>query len=132
MPGILKWLTSLCVVPLVFLLFSLNPHGSIKVARQLMPNAEWWTTGAGMIVLVLAIAMTTAGVLMLKRSPYARRIYILAMLATVLSGPLIAKLTNNAIEPFWSILLGLLPVGAMAWYLYASKAIAKYFRVANK
>jgi hypothetical protein len=98
-----------------------------------MSNAEWWATGAGIVVVVLTIAMTAAGFLMLNRSPYARRIYILGMLATFLSGPLIEKLTQSGHdEPLWSILLGLLPVGAIAWYLYASQATAKYFRVASK
>jgi hypothetical protein len=133
MPGILKWLTSLCVVLPMFLLASLVPQGSIKVSGRLMPNAQWWATGAGMVVVVLAITMTTAGILMLKRSPYARRIYILGMLATFLSGPLVAKLTkSDDAEPLWSILLGPLTVGAIAWYLHASKPTAKYFRGANK
>jgi hypothetical protein len=133
MPGILKWLTSLCLVLPVFLLVSLTPHGSIRVSGRVMSNAEWWATGAGIVVVVLTIAMTAAGFLMLNRSPYARRIYILGMLATFLSGPLIEKLTQSGHdEPLWSILLGLLPVGAIAWYLYASQATAKYFRVASK
>lgn len=133
MPAILKWLTSLCLVLPVFLLVSLIPHGSIKVSGRAMPNAEWWATGAGIAVVVLAIAMTMAGILMLKRSLYARRIYILGMLATFLSGPLVAKLTkSDDAEPLWSILLGLLTVGAIAWYLYSSKLTAKYFRVVNK
>jgi hypothetical protein len=132
MPAILKWLTSLCAALPIFLLVSLIPHGLIQVSGRAMPNAEWWATGAGMVVAALAIAMATAGILMLKRSPYARRIYIFAMLATFLSGPLVAKLTIDEAEPPWSILLGLLPVGAIAWYLYASKATAKYFRVADK
>jgi hypothetical protein len=132
MPAILKWLTLLCLALPIFLLVSLSPHGSIKVAGRAMPNAEWWATGAGIVVVVLAIAMTTAGIFMLKRSPYARRIYVLGMLATFLSGPLVAKLTKSDAEPLWSILLGLLTVGAIAWYLYANKPTAKYFRVANK
>jgi hypothetical protein len=133
MPAILKWLTSLCLVPPMFLLVSLIPHGSIQVSRRAMANAEWWATGAGIVVGVLAIAMTTAGILMLKRSPHARRIYIVGMLATFLSGPLVAKLTKSDIaEPLWSMLLGLLPVAVIAWYLFASKATAKYFRVVDK
>jgi hypothetical protein len=133
MPGILKWLTWLCSVLPIFLLVSLNPYGSIKVAGRAMPNAEWWASGAGVVVLVLAIAMTTAGILLLKRSPYGRPIYILGMLATFLSGPLIGKLTgSDDAEPLWSILLGILPLAAIAWYLYASKATRKYFRELNK
>jgi hypothetical protein len=132
MPGILKWLNSLCLALPIFLVASLIPNGSIKVSGRAMPNAQWWATGAGIVVVVLAIAMSTAGILMLKRSPYARRIYVLGMLATFLSGPLVAKLTKSDAEPLWSILLGLLTVGAIAWYLYASKPTAKYFRAANK
>jgi hypothetical protein len=132
MPGILKWLTSLSLALPIFVVVTLVPNGSIKVSGRLMANADWWATGAGAVTLVLAIIMAAAGILMLNRSPYARRIYILGMLATYLSGPLIGNLTKSDDEPLWSILLGVLTVGIVAWYLYASKATAKYLGVASK
>jgi hypothetical protein len=107
MPAILKWLTSLCLVLPIFLIVSLIPHGSINVNGRATANSEWWATGAGAVVLILAIAMTTAGLLLLNRSPYARRVYIVGMLATFLSGPLAASLAHSDVaEPLWSTLLG--------------------------
>jgi hypothetical protein len=132
MPGILKWLTWVCSALPIFLLVSLNPYGSIKVSGRAMRNAQWWASGAGVVVAVLAIAMTAAGILMLRRSPHARPIFLVGMLATFLSGPLIAKLTgSDDAEPVWSILLGILPLGAIAWYLYASDATRNYFQGAS-
>jgi hypothetical protein len=41
MPGILKWLTAVCLVPPIFFLGTLIPNGSINVNGRPMLNSVW-------------------------------------------------------------------------------------------
>jgi uncharacterized membrane protein len=133
MPGIVKWLTAVGLVPVVFLVATLIPDGSVQVFGRAMANAEWWSTGAGIVVAILAFTSTAAAVLMLNRSRFARPIYLLNLLAAYVSGPIIARLTkSNAENPFWSLVAGLATVAAIALYFYKSKATGKYFRSPSK
>ena len=50
MPGILKWLTVVGLVPPLFLLGTLIPNGSINVDGKPMANSDWWSCGAGAVV----------------------------------------------------------------------------------
>jgi len=133
MPGILKWLTAVGLVPVVFLVATLIPDGSVQVSGRAMANAEWWSTEAGIVVAFLAITSTAAAVLMLNRSRFARPIYVLNLLAAYVSGPVIARLTqSNAGSPYWSLLACFATVAPVAMYLYRSKATRKYFLSQSK
>lgn len=127
MPGILKWLTAVSFVPIVFFLATLIPNGSIQVNGRPMANAAWWSCGAGWVVTVLAIMMTAAEILLLQRSKYARPAFLAAMAFTVTSALPIEKLIEpNVRLPLWSVITNLALVALIAWYLYASRAVQKY------
>jgi hypothetical protein len=129
MPGILKWLTAVCLVPPIFFLGTLIPNGSINVNGQPMLNSIWWACGAGAVVAVLAVIMTIAVLMLLRRSKYARPVLLVGTTATFLSGTLLAKLTgSNVTAPIWLDIANLIPVAAIAAYLYANKAAQKYFQ----
>lgn len=128
MPNVLKWLTAVSLVPPIFFLGTLIPNGSIDVNGRPMLNSIWWACGAGAVVAVLAVIMTIAVLMLLRRSKYARPILLVGTTATFLSGALLAKLTGSKVtEPLWLDIANLIPVAAIAAYLYANKAVRKYF-----
>jgi uncharacterized membrane protein len=128
MPGILKWLTVVGVVPPLFLLGTLIPNGSINVDGKPMANSDWWSCGAGAVVAVLAIVMTVAEISLLRRSKYARPVFLIGMALTMASGPLIEKLLKpNATPHLQPLAFNLATVVLVAWYLYGSRGVNKYF-----
>jgi hypothetical protein len=86
-------------------------------------HAEW----AGTVAL-LAIVMTVAPTLLIQRSRYARPVYLAGMALTAISDLLIDKFTeSNGARPFWPVVVNPATAGVVALYLYASKAVRKYF-----
>ena len=129
MPNILKWLTAVSLVPLLFVLGTLNPNGSIKVYGKPVANSTWWASGAGVTVAALAIIATFAALLLVRRSKYARPVLLFSMTSASVSGTVIAKLTESDVTMhLWMVIANLVPVALIAWYLYASKAVRKYFQ----
>jgi len=129
MPNILKWLTAVSLVPLIFFFGTLIPNGSVNVNGRPMPNSVWWACGAGAVVSVLAVIMTIAVLMLVRRSQYARPVLLVGMTLTFLSGTLLTKLTgSNVTAPLWLHIANLIPVAAIAAYLHASKAVRKYFQ----
>jgi hypothetical protein len=129
MPGILKWITAVSLVPPIFFLGTLIPNGSINVNGRPMLNSVWWECGAGAVVAVLAVIMTVAVLMLLRRSKSARPVLLVGITATFLSGTLLAKLTgSNVTASLWLDIANLIPVAAIAVYLYANKAVQRYFQ----
>lgn len=95
MPGILKWLTAVGVVPVLFVLGTLSPNGSVKLNGKPMANSPWWSCGAGGTVALLAIVMTVATTLLIQRSRYAQPVFLVGMALTAMSGLLLDKLTDS-------------------------------------
>ena len=129
MPRVLKWLTAISLVPPIFFLGTLIPNGSINVNGRPMLNSIWWACGAGAVVAVLAVIMTIAVLMLVRRSKYARPVLLVGMTATFLSGTLLARLTGSSVTaPLWLDIANSIPVAAIAAYLYANKAVRKYFQ----
>jgi hypothetical protein len=129
MPSVLKWLTAVSLVPPIFFLGTLIANGSINVNGRPMPNSVWWACGAGAIVAVLAVIMAVAVLMLVRRSKYARPVLLVGMTSTFMSGTLLTKLTgSNITAPLWLDITNLIPVAAIAAYLYANKAVRKYFQ----
>jgi hypothetical protein len=128
MPSILKWLCVVGLVPPLFLFGTLIPNGSINVDGKPMANSDWWSSGAGAVVAVLAIVMTAAEIMLLRRSKYGRPIYLIGMALTMASGPPIEKLLEPNATPYLQpLVFNLVIVVLVAWYLYGNKAVQKYF-----
>jgi len=73
--------------------------------------------------------MTIAVLMLVRRSKYARPVLLVGMTATFLSGTLLARLTgSNVTAPLWLDIANLIPIAAIAAYLYANKAVRKYFQ----
>jgi len=129
MPNVLKWLTAVCLVPVLFVLGTLIPNGSIKVNGKPMANSAWWASGAGATVAVLAIIATVAALLLVRRSKYARAVLLFSMISASVSGTLVTKLTEPDVTVhLWLAIANLVPVALIALYLYANKAVRKYFQ----
>jgi hypothetical protein len=132
MPGILKWITVLCMVLPVFTLGTFIPNGTINVNNHPMANSDFWACGAGILVAILAMMMLVAMWLLVQRSKYARLVALIAFMAAWMSGPLLGRLLDHGFKP--SILLvssNLIPVAVMALYFYKNTAARTYFQPRN-
>lgn len=128
MPTPLKLLTAVTVVAPIVCVVSLFPHQSIDVFGQPMTTSEWWSSGAGLTTVVVGGLMLSAAFLMLGRSRYGRPAYMLGVIVTDLSAPLIAYLTGKDFPAENSSLIVDLGVTAfIAWYLFKSRAVRNYF-----
>jgi len=129
MPLLLKLLTAVTLVVPAFCVTSLFPHQSIRVFGQLMTATEWWSSGAGFVTLVIAGLMLGAALLMLRRSRSGRLMYILALILTSFSAPLITYLvptdTPGAMSSLFANLVLTVFVGT---YLYKSRSAQNYFK----
>lgn len=129
MPFILKILTTCVLAIPIFLLATLNMGGKIEVAGKPITNLEWWSSGAGVIILLVGILMVTASTLLLKKSPFGRPMYIFGFFLLTFSEPLILKLTTNSIPPavISGCIFNALVVVAIALYFWLHKDVKKYF-----
>lgn len=130
MPPLLKLLTAVTVAAPVIAITLMFPHQSIRVFGRQVGASEWWSSGAGLTLLVVGALMLTASFLMLKRSRYGRPAYILGWIALSLSAPLIAYLTGTySPTEVPSLLSNLVVTVLIGLYLYKSRATQKYFVV---
>ena len=128
MPWLLKLMTMSAFSVLGFLVGSVITTSPIAVFGQPVAVSEWWSSGAGLLTVGIAIVGSTAGLLMLKRSQHARPAYILTWTLASLSLPIIATFTGKSVP-------GALPAAAfdlmvtvvIAVYLYNNEAIRRYF-----
>lgn len=128
MPWLLKLMTLSAFSVLGFVVGSVVTTSPIMVFGQPVTVSEWWSSGAGILTVGIAIVGGAAGVLMLMRSRYGRPVYILTWAMASASIPLIAELTGKGIA-------GSLPAAAfdsvltlgIAIYLSKSQAIQSYF-----
>jgi hypothetical protein len=129
MPGVLKWVTALCLVPPVFTVGTLIPNGTVNVDGKPMANSAFWASGAGTVVASSGIVMIIVAALLLKRSRYARLVALVGFALTCLSGRLIPRLLHPEFVPSLLWLSGdLITVALLAWYLFGNTAVRNYFQ----
>ncbi len=98
MPGILKLLTVSALAMFLIIISTINPNVKINVFGHYMTYLEWWTTGAGIWIVLVGSTSVAAAVLLLMRSSYARPVYLVATASTAISGLYIGKIAGADME----------------------------------
>lgn len=128
MPAFLKMLTAMGFGVLAWVVAGTFQNG-ISVYGLHMSTRDWWASGAGVFCLLIGLVMSGSAVLMLRRSRYARPIYILGWIGISTSVLFVTHVTNSAPEmPAFvsNMVLTLL----IALYLNWSRPVRDYFRAA--
>lgn len=128
MPLLLKLLTATTLVVPMFCVTSLFPSRSINVFGRQMSAWEWWSSGAGLVTIVIGGLVAAAALLMLKRSRHGRPMYIAGWVAISASVPLVAYLTGGRPSgEIASLISNLVLTVSISIYLYKSRAVREYF-----
>jgi hypothetical protein len=128
MPTVLKLLTAVGFGVLLMVLSTMRPHSMVRVFDRSVTASEWWASGAGPFMLIVAGLFCASAVMMLNRFKHARLAYIVALIALSISAPFVAGVTRvgeTAVNP--GIIPNLLLTLAIALYLYLSKGARQYF-----
>jgi hypothetical protein len=128
MPPVLKWLTAIGLLALVF------PVGftflGLRAFGRPMTGLAWWSSGAGPVSTVSCLCMAASALLMLRRTRYARTLYLLSWVALNASEPLLASMVGAAYTTWVRDLAWTAAVTtAIALYLGLSSAVGTYFKV---
>ena len=128
MPLILKLLTAATLVVPVICLVSLFPSQSINIFGRQMTTREWWSSGAGVVMVAVGALIVVAALLMLRRSRYGRPTYVAGWLAMSASVPVVAHLTGtHPSTELASLIWNLVLTVSIGLYLYNSSAARDYF-----
>ena len=128
MPAILKLLTAVVAISLVFCIGSTNPHWSINVFGRQTTSSEWWVSGAGLATSIVSCLMLLSAILMLRRRRWGRQVYIFSWIVLSLLIPIVALLEGVGFyvaAP--SLLSNLVLTALVSVYLYKSNAVENYF-----
>jgi len=134
MPIILKWLIAAGFFVCLMIIGTFFPHSIVRVLGRPVSTSNWWVSGAGPSMLVVAGLFCSAGYMVLKRSRQARLAYVVAWIALSISIPYAIEVTGGG--DFDSLksssLLNLVLTLAIGLYLYCSPDSRKYFRSATQ
>jgi hypothetical protein len=133
MTMLLKLLTLSAIAPLLFAANSMFPNTVLVVFGKSIASSTWWASGAGSVALFVAILTSCSAVLMLRRARYARLTYIFALVATTVSVPFVAHVTETHESTFVSTSLAVdcVLTALIAIYLYSSRSVQAYFAPRN-
>ena len=133
MPPFLKVITASTLAPLAFITASLLPGGSVNVFGHPISPRQWWTSGAGLVILVASFPLIVSGVLMLKRVRAGAVLYVIAMGALSGTIPLVSHLTGATSRVgSWNVTVANIAVDvALGGYLFMSPAVREYFRASD-
>jgi len=76
MPRLLKFLTAHALACFFFLVVSVVPHGRFFVSGRPVSYAEWWSSGIGLFAFLVGLVGPATGVLLLRKSRFARPAYL--------------------------------------------------------
>lgn len=130
MPTILKWLIAAGFFVCLMIIGTFFPHSIVRVLGRPVSTSNWWVSGAGPSMLIVAGLFCASSVMMLRRFRHARLAYIVAWIALLISVPYVAAVTGNGVAAVSksSLIVNLLMTLAIALYLYLSKGARNYFR----
>jgi hypothetical protein len=133
MPMILKWLTAAGFFVCIMIIGAFFPHSIVRIMDRPASSFNWWATGAGPSMLIVAGLFSAAGVMLLKRFDHARLAYLVAWMALSISVPYAVSVTNGGVLAVSesSIVGELISMVAIGLYLYWSPGSRKYFRGLN-
>jgi len=120
MPKQLKFLTAFGLACFAFLVGPLIPNTALSINGRAVSSAEWWSSGVGVFASLVGLAGPIAGLLLLRKSRYARQAYLgFLALGLIVPYPLFGSPLIAAAGAFVVCLAGV--------YLYASSSSQRYF-----
>lgn len=134
MPILLRFLTAAGFCVCLIAISTMRPHSMIRVFDRQISAADWWASGAGPSMLIVAGLFVASAIMMLRRSRHARFAYIVAWIALNISIPYVAGVTGAGVAAMSksSLLSDLVVTVAIALYLYLSRGTRNYFRSATE
>lgn len=130
MPPLLQLLTASTLTVPALVMYSVVPGVSITILDQQVSLSQWWTSGAGLILLIVGFLTVFSAVLMLLRSRYGRPAYIVSWIIINLSGGCVVNLLGIKSANLTPIVAGNLALTIIiALYLYKNAAVKNYFHI---
>ena len=128
MPSILKLLTATGLAAIIAVIGTMLPQTPIYVFGRQVSQAEWWNSGAGPYLLIVALLMGASSVMMLLRARHARLAYVVAWVAMDFSIPFVVGVIGSGGHGAKTAMVGNLILTALiALYLYLAKGCRHYF-----
>jgi hypothetical protein len=101
---------------------------SIDAGGRKIPPWQWWSSGAGPILLLAMVPLFVSAYLMLRRSPKARTCYLSGFAFLALISPIVWWLAGMEIAPaIPGLLLCLVLILGLGLYLYLDRGVRDYF-----
>lgn len=124
MPLFLRFITTLCLGGILFIIGPLCPIGNFTINDQPVTFIEFWNTGAGPIMLILGILLFTSGIGILKYKKWGRNLFIFSYIFAFISSMLIFKSIGN----FYSALASLFFLIFVYAYLFLNRKVSACFK----
>jgi hypothetical protein len=133
MPILLKLLTAAGFGVFLIAISTMRPHSIISVFGRPITASDWWASGAGPFLLIVALLFCASAVMMLRRSGHARLAYIVALIALSISVPYVSGVTGVGVAAVSksSLISNSLLTLVIALYLYLGRGTRNYFRSAG-
>lgn len=128
MPNPLRFLVLSGAMALLFGIMPFFSSAPLVVFNDQVPIAAWLDSGLGRLGLVVGLVMFAATLLILKRFPRGRLLYLMGWLG-LSSMPLIAacQLGIGLPKALPSLAVTLILTAVVATYLYGTSAVRRYF-----
>lgn len=120
MPIFLKFITAHALVMFMLFVATVVPGIPITFNGEVMESQELWAKSVGVFTALVGLMLPVCGILILKRLPYARHVYVL-VISLVLVAPYV----------YWQELIGvafgIVLITAVTIYLYKNGGVRAYF-----
>lgn len=133
MPTILRFLTAAGFCVCLMVVSTFFPFSPVRILGRPVSELDWWGSGAGYSMVIVAGLFGSSGVMMLRRSHHARLAHLVAWIALNISVPYVAGVTGAGVASVskTSVLANALVTMAIALYLYLGRGTRNYFRSAD-
>jgi hypothetical protein len=130
MPSLLKWLSWAGPLLLLIGIVPLFDERMLVFGRP-MPHGWWWSSGAVALAFVPGVVVCAAAILVIRRSGFARTVYVLGWLLLTLSIPLMGQFAGfDPADANPALIANGVCTALIAAYLYASPDVRRYFDTA--
>ncbi len=120
MPSFLRFIIVHALACILFFIAAVIPGIPISVYGEQITSSEIWSSGYGLKVCFVGLALPMCAILLLKRKSYSRQIYVF-VLGLILIG------SYDVVENMSLVIFGLIITSSITGYLYASKAVRSVF-----
>jgi hypothetical protein len=129
MPKILRWITTLGLASVLMIFGTLVPCATVRAFGRVVLAEEWWSSGAGWIVLLSMWPLPVSAALMLLRRQEGAWLCVLGWITTHAGAPLVARMFGLPLRfPLQSLAFDLPIFVFLVLYLGRSVAVRAFFQ----